>query len=245
MSRIAEDTHANIALERGDIAIFSSRVIPGNEKAVSAVVNALAGRGIGIIGGEEALVQTSGHPRQGEIRLLYSWLKPEVVIPMHGEMRHLMRHEAFARECGVPEALTAVNGDLVRLAPAPAEIIDKVPSGRLHVDGNLIVAADGPVRPRRKLGFTGIVMVSLVLDDKGVLVGAPKLLSDGLPSHSDTGEPFDDLLLDVVDEAIAGMPRARRRDNAQVAEVVRVAVRREADALWGKKPVCRVVVHRV
>jgi ribonuclease J len=245
MSRIAEDTHPNIALEPGDIAIFSSRVIPGNEKAVAAVVNSLAARGIGIIGGEEALVQTSGHPRQGEIRILYSWLKPGVVIPMHGEMRHLMRHEAFARECGVPEAIAAVNGDLVRLAPGPAAIIDKVPAGRLHVDGKLIVASDGPVRPRRKLGFAGIVMVSLVLDDNGALVGAPTLLSEGLPQHSATGEPFDALLLDIVGQAISAMPRARRHEDGPVIDMVRIAVRREADALWGKKPVCRVVVHRV
>jgi ribonuclease J len=245
MSRIAEDTHPNIALEPGDIAIFSSRVIPGNEKAVAAVVNSLAARGIGIIGGEEALVQTSGHPRQGEIRILYSWLKPEVVIPMHGEMRHLMRHEAFARECGVPEAIAAVNGDLVRLAPGPAAIIDKVPAGRLHVDGKLIVPSDGPVRPRRKLGFAGIVMVSLVLDDNGALVGAPTLLSEGLPQHSAAGEPFDALLLDIVGQAISAMPRARRYEDGPVIDMVRIAVRREADALWGKKPVCRVVVHRV
>jgi ribonuclease J len=245
MSRIAEDTHPNIALEAGDIAIFSSRVIPGNEKAVAAVVNSLARRGIGIIGGEEALVQTSGHPRQGEMRILYSWLKPEVVIPMHGEMRHLMRHESFARECGVPEAIAAVNGDVVRLAPGPAAIIDKVPAGRLHVDGKLIVPSDGPVRPRRKLGFAGIVMVSLVLDDQGALVATPTLLSEGLPQHSATGEPFDALLLDIVGQAISAMPRARRNEDGPVIDMVRIAVRREADALWGKKPVCRVVVHRV
>jgi ribonuclease J len=246
MSRIAEDTHPNIALEAGDVAIFSSRVIPGNEKAVAAVVNSLAGRGIEIIGGEEALVQTSGHPRQGEIKLLYSWLKPEVVIPMHGEMRHLLRHELFALECGVPEAIVAVNGDLVRLAPGPAAVIDKVAAGRLHVDGKLIVpAVDGPVRPRRKLAFGGIVMVSLVLDDKGALVGGPTLVSDGLPQQSATDEDLNDLLLDIVDQAIFAMPPARRREDAPVVEIVRNAVRREADALWGKKPVCRVVVHRV
>lgn len=245
MSRIAEDTHPNIALEAGDIAIFSSRVIPGNEKAVAAVVNALAGRGIGIIGGEEALVQTSGHPRQGEIKELYSWLKPELVIPMHGEMRHLMRHQTFARECGVPEAIAAVNGDLVRLAPAPAAIIDKVAAGRLHVDGKLIVPSDGPVRPRRKLAFAGIVMVSLALDDRGTLVGPPTVLSDGLPQHSVTGEAFDAILLDIVGEAFAAMPPARRRDDNLVIDTLRIAVRRHADVLWGKKPICRVVVHRV
>jgi ribonuclease J len=245
MSRIAEDTHANVALEAGDIAIFSSRVIPGNEKAIAAVVNSLAGRGVNVISGEDALVQTSGHPRQGEMKLLYDWLKPELVIPMHGEMRHLMRHQAFARECGIPESIAAVNGDLVRLAPGPAAIIDKLASGRLHVDGKLIVPSDGPVRPRRKLSFAGIVMVSLVLDEAGGLIGGPTLLSDGLPQHGATGEALDELLLDTAHQAISGMPRARRREDGPVADAVRMAVRRHADALWGKKPVCRVIVHRV
>ncbi|HUF43818.1 MAG TPA: ribonuclease J [Aestuariivirgaceae bacterium] len=246
MSRIAEDTHPNIALEAGDIAILSSRVIPGNEKAVAAVVNALAWRGVEIIGGEEALVQTSGHPRQGEIKLLYSWLKPEVVVPVHGEMRHLKRHESFARECGVAEAVAAVNGDVVRLAPGPAAIIDKVTAGRLHVDGKLIVPAlDGPAKLRRKLSYGGIVMVSLVLDEAGDLIGEPTILTDGLPRYSDMGEPFDASLLDKVDQAISAMPQARRREDGPVIEIARGAVRRQADALWGKKPVCRVVVHRV
>jgi ribonuclease J len=246
MARIAEDSHPNIALEAGDVAIFSSRVIPGNENAVAAVVNSLAGRGIDIIGGDDALVQTSGHPRQGEMKLLYSWLKPEVVIPMHGEMRHLKGHESFARQCGVPEAVTAVNGDMVRLAPGPAAIIERGLAGRLHVDGKLIVpVADGPARLRRKLCYAGIVFVSLALDDHGDLVGEPAVVTDGLPQYSATEEPLDRLLLEIVDRAVSTMPRARRYEDGPVIELVRGAVRREADALWGKKPVCRVVVHRV
>ncbi len=246
MSRIAEDSHPNIALEPGDIAIFSSRVIPGNEKAVAAVVNSLAGRGVDTIGAEDALVQTSGHPRLGEMKLLYSWLKPQAVVPMHGEMRHLKRHESFARECGVPEALAAVNGDVVRLAPGPVQILDRVQAGRLHVDGKLIVpVADGPARQRRKLSYAGIVMISLVLDDRGELVGEPAIVTDGLPQYSATGEPFDGLLLDIIDQAISAMPQARRREDGPVIELVRGAVRRQAEALWGKKTVCRVVVHRV
>jgi ribonuclease J len=191
-------------------------------------------------------VQTSGHPRQGEMKLLYSWLKPEVVIPMHGEMRHLKGHESFARHCGVPEAVTAVNGDLVRLAPGPAAIIERGLAGRLHVDGRLIVpVADGPARLRRKLSYAGIVFVSLALDDHGDLVGEPALVTDGLPQYSASEEPFDRLLLEIVDRAVSTMPRARRYEDGPVIELVRGAVRREADALWGKKPVCRVVVHRV
>lgn len=246
MARIADDSHPNISLEPGDMAIFSSRTIPGNEKAIGAVVNQLAGRGIEVIGGEEALVQTSGHPRQDEIKLLYSWLRPELVVPMHGEMRHLKRHEAFARESGVAEAITVTNGQIARLAPAPAAIVDAAPAGRLHVDGRLIVpSVDGPARFRRKLAHVGIVVVSVVLDDRGELVDEPQIITDGLPREDAGGEALDGLLLDVVDQAVAAMPRARRYDDEPLIDLIRGAVRREAEALWGKKPICRVIVHRL
>jgi ribonuclease J len=226
MSRIAEDSHPNIALEPGDIAIFSSRVIPGNEKAMAAVVNSLAGRGVDTIGAEDALVQTSGHPRQGEMKLLYSWLKPQAVVPMHGEMRHLKRHESFARQCGVPEALAAVNGDLVRLAPGPAD--PRPGPGRPAACGRKAHRAGrrraGAAAPQAQLA--GIVMISLVLDDRGELVGEPAIVTDGLPQYSATGEPFDGLLLDIIDQAISAMPQARRREDGPVIELVRGAVRR-------------------
>ncbi|MGE0213663.1 MAG: ribonuclease J, partial [Parvibaculaceae bacterium] len=246
MARIAEDTHPNIALEKGDLAIFSSRTIPGNEKAVSAVMNALARRGIEILGSEDALVHTSGHPRRGELREMYEWLKPELVIPNHGEPRHLRLQEGFAKACGVPETLYVENGEMVRIAPGPAAIVDEAPAGTLHVDGRLIVpSTDGPVKFRRKLSFVGIAFVSLLLDGRGDVTDEPQLILDGLPTETDDGDSMPERLLDALDRALDSMPRARRREDEAVIETVRNALRREAEALWGKRPIVHVTIHRL
>ncbi|MGE0009047.1 MAG: ribonuclease J [Parvibaculaceae bacterium] len=240
IARIAEDSHPNIALDEGDLVVFSSKTIPGNEKAVSAVHNNLARLGVDVITSEEALVHTSGHPRQDELRLLYGWLKPRALIPMHGEPRHLLRHVELAEEAGIAETLMAENGDLIRLCPGPAQIVEEVPSGRLHVDGRLIVPAlEGPARFRRKLSFSGIVMASLVIDRKGTLVSDVGIVADGLPAG------LEEKLRAAATEAFESIPRPRRQADDVVAEALRIAVRRAADAEWGKKPICRVLVHRI
>jgi ribonuclease J len=240
IARIAEDTHPNIALDEGDLVVFSSKTIPGNEKAVSAVHNNLARLGVDVITSDDALVHTSGHPRQDELKLLYGWLKPRAVIPMHGEPRHLLRHVEFAEAAGIGETLMVENGDLIRLAPGPAQIVDEMPAGRLHVDGKLIVPAiEGPARFRRKLSFAGIVVASLVIDGKGMLVSDIEIIADGLPAD------LDEKLKGAADEAFESMPRPRRQNDGTIIETVRTAIRRAADAEWGKKPVCRVLLHRL
>ncbi len=246
IARIAEETHPSIALDPGDTVVFSSKTIPGNEKAVSAVINNLARRGISIVTADQATVHTSGHPRQEELRQFYQWLRPQLVVPMHGEAWHLQSHAEFARSCGVPKAVIIDNGQILRLAPGPSEVAGYAPAGRLHVDGRLIVTAiDGPARMRRKLSFVGIVFVSLALDDNGNIVADPVVKADGLPASDEQGTPFADFLLEVVDCALDSMPRAQRRDDSVVVELIRHAVRRAADTAWGKKPVCHVALHRM
>lgn len=240
IARIAEDNHPTIALDEGDLVVFSSKTIPGNEKAVSAVHNNLARLGVDVITSDEALVHTSGHPRQEELKLLYEWLKPRALVPMHGEPRHLLRHVELAEAAGIEETLMAENGDLVRLCPGPAQIVDEVPAGRLHVDGKLIVpAVEGPAKFRRKLSFVGIVVASVVIDRKGTLLSDIGIVADGLPAG------LDEKLEAAADEAFNSMPRPRRQADDVVAETLRTAIRRAADAEWGKKPICRVLVHRV
>jgi ribonuclease J len=239
IARIAEDNHPTIALDEGDLVVFSSKTIPGNEKAVSAVHNNLAHLGVDVITSDDALVHTSGHPRQDELKLLYSWVKPRAVIPMHGEPRHLLRHVELAEEAQIDETVMAENGDLIRLVPGPAQIVDEAPSGRMHVDGKLIVpAVEGPAKFRRKLSFVGIVVASLVIDRKGTLVSEIGIIADGLPAG------LEDKLQAAAEEAFESMPRPRRQADDVVTETLRTAIRRAADAEWGKKPVCRVLVHR-
>ena len=246
MARIAADTHPDITLDAGDTVIFSSKTIPGNEKSVGNLLNLLAGQGVDVITSDDALVHTSGHPRQEELRQLYSWLKPKLLVPMHGEMRHLKRQLEFAEGCGIPATAQVMGGEILRLMPGPAEIVDDAPGGRLHVDGRLIVPSiDGPARKRRKLSFVGVVAVSLVIDEMGKLADDPQAVLDGVPEETGNGYDFHELVLDVVDEVFESIPRKRRQVDDAVEDTIRLAVRRRLETEWGKKPIVHVLIHRV
>ncbi len=243
LARIAAGGHPRVTLTRGDIVLFSSRTIPGNEKAVGRVQNQLADQQIKVITDADALIHVSGHPRSGELEKLYSWLKPETVIPMHGEARHLEAHADLARDIGVKTVIRARNGSLVRLCPGPAGIIGDAPAGRVFMDGRLpVLAGEGPVEERIRLSFGGAVAVSLVLSAKGDIVADPQLTMIGIPAATAKGIPFPDVVLGAVQGALNGIPRPRRRDSALVAEAVRRAVRAEVKLHWGKKPPCSVMV---
>jgi ribonuclease J len=243
MARIASGEHPNVALEAGDRVIFSSRTIPGNEKAVGRVQNALADEGIEVITDQDAPVHVSGHPRRGELEQLYRWVKPKIAIPMHGEGRHLEAHARLAEKLGVSEVIRARNGTMVRLAPGPAKIIDDVPVGRLYRDGAIITRADdGQVRERRKLSFAGSVAVSLVLSEKGVLLADPEVALTGLPATDTHGTSFETIARDAAIGTIESIPKPRRKDQALVSEAVRRGVRAAVNQAWGKKPMCQVLL---
>ena len=243
MSRIAVGEHPNVSLDPGDWVIFSSRTIPGNEKAVGRVQNALADKTITVITDQDALVHVSGHPRRGELEQLYAWTKPRAAVPMHGEGRHLEAHAKLAERLGIKEVVRARNGTLVRLLPEPTKIIDDVPVGRLYRDGAILTRADdGQVRDRRKLSFAGTVAVSLVLSDKGLLLADPAVALTGLPATDRAGTPLDTIARDAVVGTIESIPRPRRKDQALVCEAVRRGVRAAINQAWGKKPMCSVLL---
>jgi ribonuclease J len=243
LARIAQGEHPNVELEEGDRVIFSSRTIPGNEKAVSRVQNGLADLGTEVITDQDEAVHVSGHPRRGELEQLYGWVKPGIAIPMHGEGRHLEAHARLAESLGVEQVVRARNGTMVRLLPGPAEIIDDVPVGRLYRDGTILTRADdGQVRERRKLSFAGSVAVSLVLSDKGVLLAEPEIALTGLPPADAQGTPFAEIVRGAVSGTIESIPRPKRKDQALVSDAVRRSVRAAVNQAWGKKPMCSVLV---
>jgi ribonuclease J len=243
LSRIALDEHPDVTLSKGDRVIFSSRTIPGNEKAVGRVINGLVGQGIEVITDRTHLVHVSGHPRRAELEELYGWVRPRIAVPVHGEALHLHEHAALARKVGVPQTLVCSNGDLVRLAPGPASIIDEVPQGRLYKDGRLIVNAEQrTVADRRRLGFVGVVSVAVALDEKGMLAGDPEVELIGIPEVTADGRPFRDIAYDAAVEVVDNLPRARRRDPDSVADSVKRGVRAAIASQWGKKPLCLVHV---
>jgi ribonuclease J len=207
---------------------------------VSRVLNNLAELDIDVVTSEDDLVHSSGHPRQGELAMLYEWVKPRSLIPMHGEPRHLRAHRDFAFAQGIRHVLIPRDGHIVRLAPGPVDDIDEAHCGRLHVDGRLIVPSeDGPARQRRKLSFAGIVFVSIVIDGKGELAADVEVITDGLPMG------LEEELLEAAERAFGGTPRPRRKDVNALAETIRTSVRRAADIAWGKKPIVKVSVAEV
>ena len=243
MARIAQGEHPNVKLDPGDRVIFSSRTIPGNEKAVGRVQNGLADRGLELITDQDAPVHVSGHPRRGELEQLYRWVKPKIAIPMHGEGRHLEAHAKLAERLGVSEVVRARNGAMVRLLPGPAAIIDEVPVGRLYHDGAILTReAEGQVRERRKLSFAGAVAVSLVLSDKGSLLADPEVAVTGLPATDTRGLAFATIARDAAIGTVQSIPKPRRKDPALVSEAVRRAVRAAVNQAWGKKPMCSVLL---
>jgi ribonuclease J len=243
MARIADNEHPDVSLDKGDLAIFSSRTIPGNEKAVGWIQNSLVRMGVEVLTDSEALVHVTGHPRRDELRQLYAWTRPRIAVPMHGEARHLKAHAELAREAGVAEVQVAYNGEMVRLAPGPVRIVDDAPVGRLFRDGRLIVpSGDGPVRERRKLAMVGMVVVALAFSRRGELVSDPQIVIDGVPYEDEEGEPMEDLVLAAVDGTLRSIPKDRRRDLEMVAEAVRRGVRGAVANAWGKKPIVKVLV---
>lgn len=246
LARIAEEQHPNVALGQGDLVIFSSRTIPGNEKAVNRIQNNLARLGCEIVTDADALVHVTGHPRRGELKKLYEWLTPKVAVPMHGEMRHLKAHGELARSMGVADVRTVLNGEMVRIAPAPTLLVDEAPVGRIFRDGRLIVDdADGPVRERRKLSYVGVVMVALALSRKGELLGEPDCEIDGVPYETVEGDAMEDVVLDAVEGVLKSIPPGKRRDVELVRDAVRRGVRAAVDQIWGKKPIVKVLITSI
>jgi ribonuclease J len=246
LSRIAQDEHPDVTLAQGDRVIFSSRTIPGNEKAVGRVINGLVKQGIEVITDRTHLVHVSGHPRRAELADLYSWVRPRIAVPVHGEALHLAEHAALARKAGVPHTVVCSNGDVVRLAPGPASVVDEVPQGRLYKDGRLIIDGESrTVADRRRLSFVGVVSVAVALDDAGALVGDPAIELIGIPETDADGASFLDIAFDAVVDTIKQLPRARRRDPDSVEEAVKRAVRSAVASNWGKKPLCLVHILTV
>jgi len=246
LARIANDDHPQVTLNRGDSVIFSSRTIPGNEKAVGAIINGLVEQGIKVITDRDHLVHVSGHPRRDELRDMIAWTRPQLLIPVHGEALHLSEHARLARACGVPKVITCRNGALIKLGPGEPGIIGEVPAGRLYKDGNIVEDAKSrAVSERRKMAFAGCIFVAIAVSEKGEMVDEPEVDLVGIPEKTMAGEEIDDIVFDAVMSTFEGLPRARRRDPDAMAESIRRAVRAAVNEHWGKKPICLVHVLQV
>lgn len=243
LARIAQDQHPDVTLNRGDRVIFSSRTIPGNEKAVGGVINGLIAQGVEVITDRTHLVHVSGHPRIAEVEELLGWVKPEILVPVHGEELHLHEHARIGQRLGIRRIARCSNGKMLRLAPGEPDIIDEIPTGRLYKDGALLIPSDGrTISERRKLSFAGMVFVAIAVTDKGVLAADPEIDLMGIPEKGRSGDDMADVAYDAVMTTMETLPKPRRRDPDATAESVRRAVRSALAGEWGKKPACHVHV---
>ncbi|OEJ68028.1 ribonuclease J [Magnetovibrio blakemorei] len=244
LSRIAADDHPRIYLSGGDTVIFSSRQIPGNEVSISRLQNRLARRGIDIITDKDHFVHVSGHPAYDEMLEMYQTIKPQISIPVHGEIRHLKEHAKLALECQVSQAIVNENGGMIRIAPGPAAVVEQVPSGRLALEGGRVVPMDGElVRGRVRALMNGSVTLTMVLDKVGNFIGDPQLTTIGLlePNELD----FEDDVLDAAEEAVERLSKKDLRNDDVVSETVRIAVRRYFRSKFNKNAVTSVHLVRV
>lgn len=239
LARVAFDSHP-IKLAEGDLVVFSSKQIPGNEIAIGRIQNALAMSGVLMVTDRQAEVHVSGHPGRPELEAMYRWIRPEILLPVHGERRHMAEQARLALASGIRHAPVQSNGDLLRLAPGAPEIIGKQDTGRLVLDGDVILPADGAtINERRKLGLHGQISVAVAIDRKGKMIGKPTLRTQGVPVEEDKAA----FLAEASNDAAAVIPKGSLEDDA-VRERVRLAVRRTATRWTGKKPIVNVLLIR-
>lgn len=243
LAKLARQELRNVQLAPGDTVVFSSRVIPGNEKAIIGIKNLLIEQGVKVIEDSDALVHVSGHPRRNELRKMYEWVRPEILVPVHGEAAHLVAHGSLGAMCGIPQVAQVRDGEMLRLAPGPAKILERVHFGRIFKDGKVIGNdVEVGVRGRRKLSYAGHVAVNVVLDNHYDLAGDPDLVAIGVAEKDPQGRLMEQVMLDAAIGAIESIPRKGRRNLDLVAEAVRRAVRASANEAWGKKPIVTVFV---
>lgn len=235
LARIADDNHP-LALESGDVILFSSRQIPGNEIAIGKIQNKLAERGIVMVTDRQADIHVSGHPGRPELEALYGWIRPEVLIPVHGEMRHMAEQSRLGRSCGIPATVLQKNGDVVRIAPGKPGKLAEVRAGRLVLDGDIIAPADGDaITARRRMARDGLVIVAL--DHKL----RPQVTGIGIPLDEDYDTFVDEAEGDVT-TALQKLKGGARKDREAILEAARLAARRAAQRWCGKKPQTRVLL---
>ena len=248
LSRVAEGTHPTVKLGLGDHCIFSSRQIPGNELQIGRLQDKLADRGVRLYTEKDHPgIHVSGHPCRDELKQMYAWARPRIAVPTHGVRRFLLEHANLATDLGVPETVTPRNGDMVRLAPGPAAIIDEVPNGRLYVDGGMLVTEQGEaLKERRHASTNGVLIVSFALDKRGRIVSDIDVRSVGLPGDPATplGDALDDLA-ERVEQVVRSLKGEALEDEYVIEQAVARTLKKASQQIWDRRPIVETVVLRV
>ena len=245
MTRIANYIHPDIYIEKGDAVIFSSKIIPGNEKKLYKLHNQLVKEGIEVISEENEFIHVSGHPNREDLKDMYNWIRPQSIIPVHGEHRHMVEHIKFAKEMQVPYPVEVENGDIVKLFPGDKpEVYDKAPSGRLYVDGNIAVEEDSrSIKERRNISANGILDVTILVTPKGNIHNKPILNYSGLPIDNDDDYKYE--LENVIEKTTKTFSLNNQNQKDNIIEAVKISCRKITKEITGKKPLTSIKLIRI
>jgi len=248
LSRIADGNHPLVKLGAGDACVFSSRVIPGNEIPIRSLQNRLSDLGVEIhTERDHPGIHVSGHPCRDELKEMYAWVRPQIAVPTHGERRHLLKHAALAEEIGIRQQITPHNGEMVRLAPGLPEIIDEVPSGRLFVDGGILVPeASDALRERRHAAHNGMIFVAFALDGRNRLASIVDVRGLGLAfENEDIISDQLEGLCNIVEKTVQNLSSEQREDDETVEAAVARVVKKAAQSIWDRRPIVETIILRV
>ena len=245
MNRIINGSHPEVFIEEGDSVIFSSKIIPGNEKKLYQLQNLIVRNNIEIITEENAFVHVSGHPNRDDLKDMYKWVKPKCIIPVHGEHRHMKEHVAFAKEMKIPKTLLIENGDIIKLLPGDKpEIIDKAPTGRLYLDGYLGVEADSKsINDRKNLSINGYLEITLILSNNGK-IKKPIISFKGIPESKDV----ENFIFDMEDEIFSickTFSLESKNQEKNLIETIKQNCRKIVRNKTGKKPFTNINIARI
>ncbi len=245
MNRIINDVHPDVALDEGDCVIFSSKIIPGNEKKLYSLQNTIIKKNIEVITEENAFVHVSGHPNRDDLKDMYNWVKPRSIIPVHGEHRHMKEHISFAKEMQIPNALQIENGDIVRINPnRKPEIIDKAPSGKMYLDGNVGVTSDSQsIKERKNLSMNGYLEITLIVSNNGK-IKKPVISFKGLP-ESETQENFIFDMEDEINNICRTFSIQNKNQEKNLIETLKQNCRKIVKEKTGKKPFTNINIARI
>ena len=245
MMRIANYVHPDVFIERGDSVIFSSKIIPGNEKKLYKLHNQLVREGVEVISEENEFIHVSGHPNREDLKDMYQWVRPKSIIPVHGEHRHMIEHAKFAKEMQIPFTVKVENGDIVKLFPGEKpEVFDKAPSGRLFVDGNIAVEEDSrSIKERRNISANGILDVTILVTPKGNIHNKPILNYSGLPIESDEDYQYE--LENIIEKTARTFALNNHNQKDSIIDAIKISCRKITKEITGKKPVTNIKLVRI
>ena len=245
MMRIANYVHPDVFLERGDAVVFSSKIIPGNEKKLFKLHNQLVREGVEVISEENEFIHVSGHPNREDLKDMYNWVRPKSIIPVHGEHRHMIEHVKFAKEMQVPFTIKVENGDIVKLSPGDKpEVFDRAPSGRLYVDGNIAVEEDSrSIKERKNISENGVLDVTILVTPKGNIHNKPILNYSGLPVDNDDDYRYE--LENIIEKTTRTYSLNNQNQKDNIIDAVKISCRKITKEITGKKPFTSIKLIRI